>query len=92
MATKFPAWREQARVNLVLLVLISFVMGIAVSAVWFLRSAAQNAAVDSGSMAHLPQSHRSVIEALNTPVTIRFYSVLDTSAGAGLGGLCKKSG
>ena len=60
-----------------LLVLICFLLGIAVGVFWFYR-ATRRAEVNAGETgAGLSESTKAVLKALDSPVEIRFYSLID---------------
>jgi len=77
--------REQAGARIVALILVSFLLGLAVSAFWFLhpitRGAAYNSAETNGPpLIALSDGARAVLERLDSPVEIRFYSLLDPAS------------
>jgi hypothetical protein len=66
---------EQAGVRVVVLVLLSFLLGVALSALWFHRS--PKPAPEPQPAIALSASTMSVLQRLESPVELRFYSVLD---------------
>lgn len=77
--------REQANVRIVVLVLGFFVLGIGVSAFWFSRTAksgAVNASQETNGreVVVLSDSTKAVLQHLDSPVEIRFYSLLDPAS------------
>ncbi len=73
---------EQGSVRVVLLALVCFCVGFAVSAILIHRGAKPAATPDQGPQ--LSDSTKAVLEHLNAPVEVRFYSLLDSSAPAPL--------
>jgi hypothetical protein len=74
--------REQGRVGLILLLVVCFVLGIGVSAFWFYCRARRDAPEIGGEEKNKPasllsDSTRAVLQRLDSPIEIRFYSVLD---------------
>jgi hypothetical protein len=59
--------------------LVFFVAGAALSAIWFSHSASQNTAA-AVAEAQLSDATKSVLQHLDSPVEIRFYSRLDASS------------
>jgi hypothetical protein len=69
---------EQGQVRLVILLIVCLLLGFAFGALWHYRRTAQApangaAAVDGG----LSASTKAVLQRVDSPVEIRFYSVLD---------------
>jgi hypothetical protein len=76
---------EQARAGTVLLVLIAFVLGAAVSALWSRRGgAAPGTSAASppagGPVAGLSEGTQAVLRGLATPVEIRYYALLNPAS------------
>jgi hypothetical protein len=67
----------------VLLVLVCFCLGLAVSAIWNHRAKTPKAGPDRGQ--ELSDSTKAVLVHLKAPVEVRFYTLLDSSAPASLG-------
>jgi ElaB/YqjD/DUF883 family membrane-anchored ribosome-binding protein len=67
--------REHARSRIIISAVLFFLAGAALSAVWFSRSAAPVAAP-----AQLSDATKAVLQHLDSPVEIRFYSILDASS------------
>ncbi len=70
--------REQAQARIYLLALVFFLLGISVSILWFhniSKRAGENA--NTGQSLVLSDSTKTVLRGLDTPVVIRYYSLLD---------------
>lgn len=77
--------REQGRAPIILLLLACFLAGLGVSAFWFHFSASPGnraaTAVDTGQdTVALSDATRAVLQRLDTPVELRFYSLLDPAS------------
>lgn len=81
--------RQQGGVRTVLLLVVTFGLGIALSASWFRR---QNptALLDRAGI-ELSPATRAVLQQLKHPVTVRFYSVLNPSAPANVQELSQRT-
>jgi hypothetical protein len=67
---------EQAGARTILLLAVVFLLGIAVSAVWFLIGS-KNAEPGGKPTIQLSESTRAVLSRLDAPLEIRFYALLD---------------
>jgi hypothetical protein len=67
---------EQAGARTILLLAVVFLLGIAVSAVWFLIGS-KNSEPGSKPTIQLSESTRAVLSRLDSPLEIRFYALLD---------------
>jgi hypothetical protein len=65
---------EQAGARTILLLAVVFLLGIAVSAVWFLIRSNRRPAIQ------LSESTRAVLSRLDSPLEIRFYALLDPAS------------
>jgi ABC-type uncharacterized transport system len=73
--------RERGRAGIIVLVLISFVLGLAASAFYFRGSSRQsNAQVDGRQPDGLSEGTMAVLKGLKSQVQIRFYSILDPAS------------
>ncbi len=75
--------REQARVRTLLLLLVSFLLGLAGGAFWFYRTTGRNASGLErvvGVVRPLSEGTQAVLQRLDSPVEIRFYSLLDPAS------------
>ena len=70
---------ERAGARIIISALVFFLAGAALSAVWFSRGGPPNAA-GVASSAVLSDATKAVLQHLNSPVEIRFYSMLDASS------------
>jgi ABC-type uncharacterized transport system involved in gliding motility auxiliary subunit len=70
-----PTKREDGSVRTILLVAVCFCLGLAVSAFWF-RPPAKPAAPPKPTF-ELSNASKGLLEHLETPIAIRFYSLLD---------------
>jgi hypothetical protein len=73
---------QQAGARTILLLAVVFLLGIAVSAVWFVISSQRNPAGGNGEPGgnptiQLSESTRAVLSHLDSPLEIRFYALLD---------------
>ena len=66
--------KQQAGARIILLLAVVFLLGIAVSAVWFLISSNRKPAIQ------LSESTRAVLSRLDSPLEIRFYALLDPAS------------
>jgi hypothetical protein len=76
-----PRTTEQAGIRTILLVLVFFSLGLAGGAFWYYRATGHgtvNVGHEAGSK--LAESTKAVLKALNAPVEIRFYSLLDPAS------------
>ena len=66
----------------VMVVFVAFVLGLSAGAWWFFRAAKAPATVDivQETTPELSVGSKSVIQSLNSPVAIRFYSLLDPTS------------
>ncbi len=80
--------REQGSVRSILLPLICFVLGLAVSMVWIQRPA--RPAQSRQPKPELSDSTKELLDHLNQPIQIHFYSLLDPSAPAALGAFAQR--
>jgi hypothetical protein len=71
--------RGRSRLRIMIPGLVFFVAGAALSAIWFSHSASQNTAA-AVAEAQLSDATKSVLQHLDSPVEIRFYSRLDASS------------
>ncbi|MDO8624670.1 MAG: Gldg family protein, partial [Candidatus Diapherotrites archaeon] len=72
---------QHAQVRIVLVVLTVFVLGIAAAALTYFVSRQRTSNADDGSKRPLlSESTKSVLRRLNSPVEIRFYSLLDPAS------------
>ncbi len=77
--TRRPRPGEQAGARTILLLGVVFLLGIAVSAVWF--SISSNRSPAGGQPAiQLSESTRAVLSRLDSPLEIRFYALLDPAS------------
>ncbi len=75
--------RENGAARIVIPALVCFLAGAALSAVWFSRGLSHNAAGIASSVenpAVLSDATKAVLQHLDSPVEIRFYSMLDASS------------
>jgi len=75
-----PQRRVRGSIRIVVLLVLCFGLGVAVSGFWFLRanrSSTQPTEGTQGETAQISDTTRDVLGGLNAPVEIRFYSVLD---------------
>jgi hypothetical protein len=81
MNRKYP--RRAGAINSFLLVIVAFLVGIAVAAIWFVRKPQpqppQETAVTAAESPRLSEATKSVLRALNGPVSVHYYAVLDAS-------------
>jgi hypothetical protein len=68
---------EAARARTLLLVLVCFLLGLAVGAYWYYRATNRNLTNVGVAGGKLAESTKAVLKALDAPVEIRFYSLLD---------------
>ena len=73
--------REQARAGIIILVLVSFLVGLAVSALYYRGQSGQGPTQGSGEQPFhaLSDSTKAVLKGLKSPVEIRFYALLNDS-------------
>ena len=71
---------EQAGARTILLLAVVFLLGIAVSAVWFFIGS-KNAEPGGKPTIQLSESTRAVLSHLDAPLEIRFYALLDPASG-----------
>lgn len=71
---------EAARVRTLLLVLVCFLLGLAVGAYWYYRATNRNLTNVRETGGKLAESTKAVLKALDAPVEIRFYSLLDPAS------------
>jgi hypothetical protein len=69
---------EGASVRIAVLVVVCFVLGIGVSTFWFQRGKKKSEA--ETNLVVLSESTRAVLKGLNSPIEIRFYSLLDPAS------------
>jgi hypothetical protein len=69
---------ERAGARIIILALVFFIAGAGLSAVWFSRGASHNA--DAENPVALSGATKAVLQHLDSPVEIRFYSMLDASS------------
>jgi hypothetical protein len=83
-ATKRPCARELAHARTILLLLASFLAGLAVSAFWFYQSPrhgpAGSAANHGRPSVVLSEATRAALHRLEGPIELRFYSLLDPAS------------
>lgn len=74
--------REQGRVGIIVLVAFAFALGLGGGIWWFHRPAAiaDSASAASRATVSLSEGTKAVLKGLETPVTIRFYSLLDPAS------------
>lgn len=77
--TRLHPGRHHANVQFIVLALVCFLLGIGVSLFWFHHSKPRSAAETPGA-SPLSESTKAVLSRLQSPVEIRFYSVLDTAS------------
>lgn len=70
-----PRTTEQGSARALVLVLVSFLLGIGISALWFTRTPKRGPEPPPAST--LSDNTRSVLQRLDSPVELRFYSLLD---------------
>src|SRR6185503_7839087 len=68
---------EAARARTLLLVLVCFLLGLAGGAYWYYRATNRNLTNGGEAGGRLAESTRTILKALDSPVEIRFYSLLD---------------
>jgi ABC-type uncharacterized transport system involved in gliding motility auxiliary subunit len=73
---------QNGSARLVLLVLVAFSFGVAVTAVWLRRPAKSAESVQPATQ--LSAGTKTILDGLDKPIEMRFYSVLDPSEGAAL--------
>ena len=73
-----PRTSEQGSARVVVFVLVSFFLGIGLSALWFHRSPKREPEAPPGIV--LSDATMSVLQHLDSPVELRFYSVLDPAS------------
>lgn len=83
--TKEPRTGEQAGARTILLLLVVFLLGLAVSALWFYTSSnriSTSASKEPGGSPTviLSESSKAVLNRLDSPLEIRFYNVLDRAS------------
>jgi len=80
--TSKPRHGEQAGARIVILVLVFFLLGIGTGAFLIYRSANSGTAKSGGetSNVNLSESTKAVLKGLDSPVEIRFYSLLDPAS------------
>ena len=66
-----------AKIRVLLLVLVCFLLGLAFGAFWYHRATNRHAANVGETGANLAESTKAILKALDAPVEIRFYSLLD---------------
>ena len=71
--------RGGAVVRILIPSLIFFMTGAALSALWVSRSLRAPNAANEAAAVHLSDATKTVLQHLNSPVEIRFYSILDNS-------------
>lgn len=71
---------EQASTRTVLLVMVCFVAGIAVSAIWFAFSSKHPPAGETPRAIELSEATLGVLTHLESPLEIRYYSLLDPAS------------
>jgi hypothetical protein len=71
--------RGRALTRIIIPALVFFLAGAALSAVWFSRGGGHNPGRDNGAAA-LSEATKAVLQHLDSPVEIRFYSLLDPSS------------
>jgi hypothetical protein len=71
------ASRQQANTRLIVLALVFFCLGLGLSTMWFYRRGAKAEAPSPAAPAGLSDSTRQILQHLNSPLEIRFYSLLD---------------
>jgi hypothetical protein len=70
----------RARAWLVISALVFFLAGAALSAVWFSRGGSHHSNAETPAAVALSGATRAVLQHLDSPVEIRFYSMLDASS------------
>jgi hypothetical protein len=85
--------REQARAGVIILVSVSFLLGLAASALWHYRnSLVQRSAQVDESHHELSDSSKAMLKGLTSTVEIRFYALLDpTSTSESLGEFARRA-
>jgi hypothetical protein len=83
-ATRKLRSSEQAGAQTIVLLLVVFFLGIAISAFWFYSASKRGAAGANGETNGIPaialsESTRAVLGRLDAPLEIRFYAVLDAA-------------
>jgi hypothetical protein len=71
---------QQASARIVLLVVVCFLLGIAVSAYWFQRGKNKPKPEPETKLVVLSDGTKDVLKRLDSPVEIRFYSLLDPAS------------
>jgi hypothetical protein len=76
---------KQASARIIILILVAFLLGVAVSVFWFFRPAISSAGKIGGEtngtpLIALSDGTRTVLKRLDSPVEIRFYSLLDPAS------------
>ncbi len=72
-----PAGRSRLRI--LLPGLVFFIAGVVASAIWFSHSGSQNTAPVAAAEAQLSEATKAILQHLDAPVEIRFYSMLDAA-------------
>src|SRR5215469_14089337 len=85
LAPRYPARSrhqsaQSGSVRTAFLVIVAFILGLGISALW-LRSSAKAPSSEQPGI-QLSASTKSILTHLNTPVKVRFYSLLDPSSPA----------
>jgi hypothetical protein len=71
---------EHAGARIIISALVFFLAGAALSAVWFSRGGSHHSDAENPAAAALSGATKAVLQHLDSPVEIRFYSMLDASS------------
>lgn len=71
---------ERGQTRILLLVLVCFLLGLAVGAYWYYRATHRNLTNAGEAGSKLAESSQAVLKAMDAPVEIRFYSLLDPAS------------
>lgn len=80
-----PRAQEQTRVRALLLAVVCFLLGLGLGAFWLDRSTGRsavtvNGGADGQQLSALSESTRAVLQRLDSPIEIRFYTLLDPAS------------